>query len=560
MTPFRLIPAVLLIPMICNAAPIEGPGKKSFNARPRLILSLVIDQFRADTLPRFKERLLPARQANGSPGGLRYLMEMGAYFPYARYEILQSMTGPGHATILTGSYPYQNGIAANDWYDDIKRDRTYCTEDPEFTTIGAEIQKAHSGTSPRNLVGTTVGDELKNSGFTQSKVITVALKDRAAILLGGHRADGAFWMDKSGKRWVSSTFYFPDGRLPNWVNGVNNEIAKTAGSAFTWKAAGPGNGLSLGDPMALKDEWNQRIGATFPHELKKASPEALSSPWGVDATLELALAAIREEKLGADKNPDILAVSFSTHDYIAHSFGPNSRETEEITLAEDRAIARLLAAVDKLVPGGLAEVTVTLTADHGGPHNPDWLSKNRINAGRIDEAALLSRLEERLRKEFGKPQGAENWIGYGVDFAWTLDPLPIQKSGKSAQRFEEALRDELLKEPGAAHVFTASDVRENRLPPGMHEQQIKRTWFKGRAPSVMLIPKPFYQPTEDTVTHLSGYTYDATVPLILSGKGIQKGVRAISARVVDLAPTLTWLLGVTPPDLSEGRVLDESLQ
>jgi hypothetical protein len=555
-----MIVGALLFSMVSTATSAGLPGHTSFAARPRLVLTLVIDQFRADTLPRFKDRLLPARQTNGRPGGLRYLMENGTYYPYAQYEILQSMTGPGHATILTGSYPSQNGIAANDWYDDIKRERTYCTEDAAYSTIGAEKQKPHAGTSPRNLVGTTVGDELKNSGFSQSKVITVALKDRAAILLGGHRADGAYWMDKSGKRWVSSTFYFPDGILPAWVGNVNTEISKAAGSAFTWKAEGPGTGLSLTDSMALKDEWNQRIGSKFPHKLKSATPEALSSPWGIDATLELALAALRTEKLGSDRSPDLLAVSFSTHDYIAHAFGPNSREAEEITLAEDRAIARLLGTIEQLVPGGLAEVTVTLTADHGGPHNPDWLAKNRVNAGRIDEAALLTRLEERLQKEFGKPQGAEKWIGYGVDFAWTLDPHPVVQSGKPNRAFEEVLRAELLKEPGAAHVLTASDVNDNRFPAGALERQIKKTWFKGRAPSVMLIPKPFYQPAEDTVTHLTGYSYDAVVPLILSGKGIQKGVQAVTAHVVDLAPTLTWLLGVTPPALSEGRVLSEAVR
>jgi len=536
------------------------PPKSSFSTRPRLIVSLVIDQFRADTLARFQDRLLPVRKPNGAPGGLRYLMEKGAYFPYTKYEIMQSMTGPGHATILTGSYPYQNGIPANDWYDDIKKDRIYCTEDPAHKTIGAEEEKPHLGTSPRNLNGTTVGDELKNAGFAGSQVISIALKDRAAILMGGHRADGAFWMDKSGKRWVSSTFYFPDGKIPSWVRSVNESLAKMQGSAFTWNAQGPGNGLSLEDPMMLKDAWNQKIGPAFPHNLKKSTPEALASPWGVEATLELALAALKAGKLGSDSAPDLLTLSFSTHDYVAHAFGPNAREVEEITLAEDRAISELITAVEKSVPGGLNEVVFTLTADHGGPNNPDWLAKNRVPAGRIDESAISKRLEGALTQEFGKPKGAEKWIAYTVDFAWYLDPDAARQSGVKKQKLEDAIRRELLKEPGAAHVITATDITEGRLPPGQHESQIRRTWHRGRNPSVLLIPKPYFMPTDDTATHLTGYTYDSTVPLILSGKGIAAGTRASASRVVDLAPTLSWLLGILPPALSEGRVLDEALK
>jgi predicted AlkP superfamily pyrophosphatase or phosphodiesterase len=561
MTSSRVIPVVLASHLVfAPALRAATPPKSSFNSRPRLIVSLVIDQFRADTLPRFQDRLLPARKGSGAPGGLRYLMEKGAYFPYAKYEILQSMTGPGHATILTGSYPYQSGIPANDWYDDFKKDRVYCAEDPDHKTIGAEVEKPHLGTSPRNLNGTTVGDELKNAGFARSQVISIALKDRAAILMGGHRADGAFWMDKSGKRWVSSTFYFPDGKIPNWVEGVNQSLAQGQGSAFSWSAQGPGNGLSLEDPMMLKDGWNQKIGPAFPHNLKKATPESLASPWGVEATLELALAALKAGKLGADSAPDLLAVSFSTHDYVAHAFGPNAREVEEITLAEDRAISELIAAVEKSVPGGLNEVVFTLTADHGGPNNPDWLAKHRVPAGRIDEAALLKRLEGALTKDFGKPTGAEKWIGYAVDFAWYLDPDAAKKSGVKRQKLEEVLRRELFKEPGAAHVITATDITEGRLPSGQHEAQIRRTWYRGRNPSALLIPKPNFMPAEDTSTHLTGYNYDSTVPLILNGKGISAGTRASSAKVVDLAPTLSWLLGITPPALSEGRVLEEALK
>jgi len=537
----------------------SGAPKKSFNVRPRLFVTLVIDQFRSDTLPKFHDRLLPARDSQGRAGGFRYLIEKGAYFPYSQHDLIQAMTGPGHASVLTGSLPYLNQIVANDWYDDIKQDRMYCVEDSSHQLIGAVKEKPHAGTSPKNLQGSTVGDELKAAGYEPSKVISIALKDRAAILMGGHRADAAIWMDKSGKKWISSTFYFPDKQLPQWVQKENEKLSKTEGDAFTWKAQGPGSGLSLKDPMVLKDAWNQRIGLQFPHALKKSTPEALSSPWGVEATLELALAALNSQKLGQDKITDILAVSFSTHDYIAHAFGPNSREAEEIFVAEDLAIARLIRAIEEKVPGGLNEVTFALTADHGGPQNPDWLASQRMPAGRIDEAKLTEQLEAHLVDAFGKPKGADRWIAYGVDFGWHLNPRALEKSGRPLEELEERLRARLLKEQGTLDVVTSTDVRLGRLA-GRHHRQAKNTWVFGKSPDVLMIPRANFMPTGDTVTHLTGHAYDTTVPLVLTGKGVQAGTFASPARVVDLAPTASWLLGITPPALSEGRVLEEALK
>ena len=206
--------------------------------KPKLIVVLIIDQFRADYLTRFKERFLPAQNKKGAIGGFNYLISNGAYFPYAQYEILQAMTGPGHASLLTGSYPYQSGIPINDWYDSQSGKNMYCVEDEASPIVGlkenSDLKKIR-GMSPKNLIGTTVGDELKNAGYP-SKVISIALKDRAAILLGGHRADLALWFDPSSFQWVSSKYYLPEDHLPTWVTTLNEEIKIKKSPIKVWSA------------------------------------------------------------------------------------------------------------------------------------------------------------------------------------------------------------------------------------------------------------------------------------------------------------------------------------
>lgn len=160
--------------LLCAVTPAFAAPPTGIPARPKLVVALVIDQFRADYLLRFSDRFLPAKGKGDEVGGFRYLMTQGAYFPMAEYSLLQSMTCPGHATILTGSLPYQNGIPANAWNNSENGSYVYCAEDSKHQTVGA-AKFDHAGTSPRNLIGTTVGDELKNAGFP-SRVVTIALK------------------------------------------------------------------------------------------------------------------------------------------------------------------------------------------------------------------------------------------------------------------------------------------------------------------------------------------------------------------------------------------------
>jgi hypothetical protein len=291
--------------LLLNAfkAPIAQAGNlelAAFEKRPKLVLLIVFDQMRADYLTRFTSRFLPAVQANRAPGGFRWFMEKGTFYPQAEYELLHSMTGPGHATLLSGSYPYQMGISGNYWFDREAGRSVYCVSDPASSIVGAgEEGSKLPGMSPKNFLGTTVGDELKNSGRS-SRVVTLALKDRAAILMGGYRADLALWYEPKSGSWVSSRHYLKEGGLPSWVSGLNQRLLQEKGQPFVWGGSGKPTGFSSND--SLKTNWKK--------EEKRGSKESLGSPYGVQITVDAALSAVKELGLGKGPDTDLLAVSY----------------------------------------------------------------------------------------------------------------------------------------------------------------------------------------------------------------------------------------------------------
>ena len=291
-----------------SAAPISYAG---YAVKPKLIVVIVIEQFRADYLTRFPEKFLSATGPKTSVGGFRYLMSNGAYFPMAKFDFLQNMTCPGHAAIMTGSSPSRTHIPLNEWIDRESSKRRYCVADDV------------DGLSPRQLQGTTVGDEIKNTG-APSRSVSLALKDRAAILLGGHRSDISFWIDKGA--WTSSNYY--GKKLPVWLASENERLKKDLDKDYVWGA----------------------------QKAKRGALESYALPYGAEITTDAAIAALRGAGLGKSGTTDVLTLSYSTHDILGHAVGPNAQEMESLTIAEDKEIARLLNAIKAEVPGGLKTV------------------------------------------------------------------------------------------------------------------------------------------------------------------------------------------------------------
>jgi predicted AlkP superfamily pyrophosphatase or phosphodiesterase len=524
---------------------------KTFQQKPKLVVVMVVDQFRADYLTRFQRRFLPAKAKDGSPGGYNYLMSSGAYFPFAEYDALQCMTGPGHAMILSGSYPYQTGITLNGWFDEKTRKPMYCSEDSAQAIVGYSGEpgkKAPTGMSPLNFHGTTVGDELKNAGYP-SKVVSVALKDRAAIFLGGHRADLAFWFDPVPYRWVSSKYYLPDGKLPSFLEKLNEEVASRKGSPYVFEA-----------PKNSKTTGLAELNPDFRHTTTIGTKDSLKYPIGLDLTATAAERALDHFKLGQGKATDLLAVSFSSHDYLAHYYGPNAAELEEMTVAEDRVISGFLKRLQNKVPGGLKDVVLILTADHGGPPLSDWAVRNHLPAAAISAKEVSKRINDRLNGKFGKSDKGD-WVIFSTDLNFFFSPEVLADRKASRTAVENEAKLEAQKTEGVFYVFSRTDYEQRHLPPGMFHRQILRSYVPGRSGDIVMIPMPFVMEgeTDYLVNHMTSYSYDRTVPLIIAGPKVKTGIYSTHADVVDLAPTLSFMLGIIQPSTAEGRVLSEIL-
>lgn len=481
---------------------------------------MVVDQFRADYLMRFRSQF---------KGGYKMLLEKGAYLPLADHGLMQNMTGPGHAAILTGSYPYRNHVSINYWFDREANKKTYCVQDDsvQILSTGGVVIDAAMGISPRNLNASTLGDELKNVD-RPSRVVSVSLKDRAAVLLGGRRTDHTVWFDEPHCQWVTSTFF--EKALPAFALSENEVLKRERNQTFSW---GP-----------FKD-------------IKKCSFESLPTPWGIEKTFALANAAMDEMKLGSGRDTDLLEISLSSPDYLGHRVGPNSPFMEQMTLAEDRLLGDFLATVAKKLPGGLNDVFVVLTGDHG--MLPTALPKEKVDSENVSLAPIAKRVEDRLTEVFGKPKGGE-WIKSILEFQFYFSGEAIRDKKLKKEEVYAVAREKILKEPSVDAVWLKDEImRDRKLPPGELGLIADHT-LSERNGDLIPIFKPYFYTDTSIYSHMTHYSYDRYVPLVFMGKTFKPGTYRQIVHVVDIAPTLASILHVIPPSQSEGRVITEILR
>ncbi len=546
------------IPIAALAVLAWGSVFPEPSSPPRLVVVVVIDQFRTDYLYRFSEHYLPPRDGERM-GGIRFLMEEGAVYRNARYLHQNTSTGPGHAAILTGAPPSRTGIVGNWWMDRRKEKIVGCVADPGDRMVGGGREPA----TARNLLAPTVGDELEQATAGRSRTVSIAYKDRSAILLGGHSADTVLWIDFQTGSWVSSAYYFPSGSLPGWVAELNRERWFDRYRGREWKKLLPEAAYQGTRPVPesrFRDDFS--LGAEFPHPLPgplsglaKFFQAYSESGYGNDYLFEAAKRAVETEKLGADETADLLAISLSTNDFIGHSYGPNSPEVLDQSVRTDRGLADFLNFLAGRV--GAEHLVVVLTSDHGIPPIPEELTAGEGSGGRLSSSGFKAAVDEALDRQFGKAK----WIAAFTGSNLYLRNKAIRRSGRSRQEVETAAAAAALEQTGVRVAYPRSLVLDGRLPATELAPMVYNGFHPGRSGDVMVILKPNWIRTLSmATTHGSPYPYDSRVPVVIWGKGIRPGVHYREVSPMDIASTLSRLLGIGVPEGNVGEPLREALE
>ncbi len=504
-----------------------------FAQSPKLVIGIVIDQMRYDYLFRFSEKY--------SKGGFKRVMNEGFQCKNAQYNYVPTYTGPGHASIYTGTTPAIHGIAGNEWFDKKTGKDIYCTDDKNTKAVGT-VSKAGL-MSPVNLDATTIGDEIKIASLNKAKVIGVALKDRSSILPAGHAADAAYWFDGSTGNFITSAFYRND--LPKWLIDFNAKELPKKYLALGWNTLLPLDKYteSLPDDNAYEKAPNKKEKPIFPYDFKvqleKSNFEIIrATPFGNSITKDLAIAAIEGENLGSDNICDMLCVSFSSTDYVGHSFGPKSIELEDVYIRLDKDLEEFFTYLDTKI--GKGNYTLFLTADHGASEVPAYLQSLKINAGYVDGRAIKKKLKTELHKEFGDSLVMEyiNQQVYLNDSIITLKKLDKFSVEKYCMNFFMELNEvsdvvcgeQLLVQPQTDILFKAL---------------VQRGFHNKRSGDVLVSYKPGFVDYEKTgTTHGSSFSYDTHVPLLFYGCGINTGSTLRMIYITDIASTICQLLNI----------------
>jgi predicted AlkP superfamily pyrophosphatase or phosphodiesterase len=502
---------------------------------------LVIDQFRYDYLMRFQPYFVK--------GGFNRLLEGGAVYGDCRYDYATTMTGPGHATLLTGAYPDVHGIIENDWYDRRQHREVYCVEDLKTRLVENRVNaSATPGYSPHNLAVSTLGDELRMADGFHSKVVSISLKDRAAVLMGGHDPSAAYWYDSGTGRFVSSTYYMPV--LPEWADEFNHKSPINNFCGRKWQAlaetpGADGKVFSAFEPTA-----------TEPCPDPKFLNWLNETPFMNEAELDFATAAVRAEKLGQGPETDLLAISLSVNDYIGHRYGPNSEEVADTVLRTDRELAKFFDDLDRLV--GLDKVWIAFSADHGVAPTPAYIQAHKLGRGMAQPSAVRMAVEAALTKAFGPGP----WVEDQDETYLYLNQGTLQKHNVTESRAEAVAAQAAETLPEVAAAYTRTQLMNGSLPRDPIARKAANSFNSKRSGDVFLVFAPYAVPTSypTGTNHGTPWNYDAQVPLIFWGSAFKPGFFLSPCEPTDLAATLAAALGLTQPSGSQGAPLASSLK
>ncbi|MBI4932191.1 MAG: alkaline phosphatase family protein [Bacteroidetes bacterium] len=506
-------------------------------SQPKLVVGIVVDQMRYDYIDRYWNKF--------SNDGFKRLVNEGYNCKNTNYNYVPTFTGPGHASIYTGATPSANGIVSNQWTNRENRKEIYCAEDNSVATIGSTSVAGQM--SPKNLLSSTIGEELRKESKNKSKVIGIALKDRGAILPAGHNATAAYWYDGTNGNWITSTYYMKE--MPQWVNDFNKkELAKKYLSQ-AWTTILPVEQYteSDSDDNLCEQPFKGKEKPAFPYDLPTLMKQngelglIRSTPFGNSLTKEFAMETIRNENMGKETVSDFFSVSFSSTDYIGHQFGPQSVEAEDCYIRLDKDISEFLKFLDEWL--GKDNVLVFLTADHGGGECVPCLQKKNIQAGVVDEKTVA----DSLKKFFAKTYNDSLLISVS-DFDVYLDREKINKKNLSVPNVSYKAAKYLLTMNGISEALTATTIDGDNFHDSIHNK-VKAGFYPDRCGDIIFVLKEHWlEGFHKGTSHGSPYLYDTHVPLLWWGYNVKHGSSNETLTITQIAPTVSKLLNIPKPN------------
>ncbi len=521
-SPIRTVAAGLLVCLFARGTACPS----AYNARPKLVVVIVIDQFRGDYLERYRDQF--------GEGGFRLFLDHGAYFPNCDYEYANTRTAPGHSTLFTGTYTSGHGIISNEWWDPEKKRQVSSVEDEATKLIGTA--DTGPGASPHNLMASTLGDELKLATQGRAHVFGISLKDRAAVLPAGFAADGAYWIDKDTGAWITSTYY--RSHLPNWVQQFNQTKRAEKYLNREWKDD-KGNVLGTTESRQYQDYFGL-VGAT---------------PFGNDYELEFARELVLNEHLGSGPATDLLSISLSANDILGHQVGPDAPQMQAMALALDRQLRDFFNFLGRQL--GLGNVWIALSADHGVAPLPAQASKLHIPAAGLNAKKLRDQVNDRVNDRIPSGHRADYVKEFDYPLAW-LDQDAFSHLPLTEEAAENAV-GQALEDVGLRGYYTRSQLARGAVPDTAMGRKFLNSYSPEGGWYVMAVPTPYTVGSTSGTDHASPYSYDTHVPLAFYGPAFHPGTYRRHAEPVDLAVTLASLLGVNAPSNATGRVLTEAV-
>ena len=536
-------------------------GQSTSAEKPKLLVGIVIDQMRSEQLYKYENKY--------SENGFKKILREGFHYKNAQYNYTPTVTAAGHASIYTGTTPAVHGVIGNSWYDRYKKSYTKSVEDPSEKLVGSKKVNP-TGASPKSLLTTTISDQLRMSSHFRSKVISVSLKDRGAVLPGGHLANAAYWHDieTSPGYFVSSSYYM--NKLPKWVSEFNHLEKSSQYLDETWNTLFPIE--SYNESYADNNKYEIVLGEdtpTFPYDFKelrakykKRNIEYLMlsfSPSGNTLLTEFAMAAIENEQLGYGNETDMLNISYSVTDKAGHIFGPNSVELADIYVRLDREIAKLLAYLDENI--GEDKYTLFITSDHGAIPVASYLNDIKVPTGVARTAQYKDQLTKYLKTKYGDESWIQNFDGEQL----YLNRKTIIEKGLQLEKIQQDAANFLVDLEGIASALTAYHLQTSQYSSGSRER-VQNGYHQKRSGDVILTFDAGLVQDDDSeidvslikgTIHGSGYGYDTHVPLLWFGHGIPHGESVREVSPTDISSSLTMMLNIQLPSGNSGSPLAE---